>query len=165
MEIYDSSDVCRLLFNANNDFGKIDDILSNTIFSVNDIKYNQLPYLLYCVALGRYRVVEHLVLKYNVDVNCTDVNGVTPLMICAWKNFPNIAGFLIDNNADVNKVDLKQNKTALMIACDHGHLRMVKLFMKYGADMNIKTFDDITCLDLIEEKDYEIKEYFDSIKQ
>ncbi|KAI0080300.1 ankyrin [Panus rudis PR-1116 ss-1] len=50
-------------------------------------------------------------------------------------------------NADVNKRD-EYGYTPLHLACDRGHLSVVKLLLEHGADRSIKDPDDLTALEL-----------------
>ena len=45
---------------------------------------------------------------------------------------------LIKNGADINKAD-KYQSTPFYIACQNGHLEVVKLLLKNGADINKAT--------------------------
>jgi hypothetical protein len=53
---------------------------------------------------------------------------------------------LLDEGVDVN-TKFRYNATALIYACDHGHLEVVKVLLDHGADLNVKdTFYGFTPL-------------------
>ena len=82
--------------------------------------------------------VEDIEEYVNKDtVNAVNTNGNTPLMVAIGRNkfFTDIAEFLIKNGADVNAKN-NYNSTPLTIACESGNIKMVKLLVKYGADVN-----------------------------
>ena len=70
-------------------------------------------------------------------VNATNTNGNTPLMVAVGRSklSTDIAEFLIKNGADVNAKN-NYNSTPLTIACESGNIKMVKLLVKYGTDVN-----------------------------
>ena len=82
--------------------------------------------------------VEDIEEYVNKDtVNAINTNGNTPLMVAVGRSklSTGIAEFLIKNGADVNAKN-NYNSTPLTIACESGNINMVKLLVKYGADVN-----------------------------
>ena len=100
-----------------------------------------------------------LILKAGLDVNCKDKDGNTPLSILAntshvieldlWRTDPwlenIIVNSLIDHGTNVN---VKNNigMTPLMQASQYNNEDLVKLLLKNGADINLKS--EMTAYDL-----------------
>ena len=60
---------------------------------------------------------------------------MTALMLAAQGGHTNIVQYLLDEGADVNKLDA-YGSSALMYASSHGHTETVRLLLSYGADVN-----------------------------
>ncbi|KAJ0419187.1 hypothetical protein BJY00DRAFT_324533 [Aspergillus carlsbadensis] len=118
-------------------------------------------------AMGNYTITQQL-LDNNSDVSVTDTDGLTPLMIAsfygrleivtllgadqqtalhwaAFRSHVHIAGFLLDNGADLTLRDLEAGSpevvkllldrgTPLISAVMYGHQEVLKLLLEYGAD-------------------------------
>lgn len=89
---------------------------------------------------GNLKLVKHF-LERGVDVNATDENGFTPLMMAASEDQPEIAQLLIDKGAKVNFVNA-QGWTALTEAADEGALATAKVLLNAGADAHLKIKND-----------------------
>jgi len=83
---------------------------------------------------GRTGVVESL-LDRGADVNITDVEGRTPLMLAAFRGRTPVMRLLLDRSADPNAADNK-GYTALMMAAFKGHPAATELLIDRGADVN-----------------------------
>ena len=71
---------------------------------------------------------------------------MTALMLAAQCGHTNIIQYLLDEGADVNKLDERGGST-LMYASSHGHTETVRLLLNYGADVNTQmTADGRTAL-------------------
>ena len=72
------------------------------------------------------------------DVNSQDVNGMTLLMwVCQTGNVGIVEG-LLKRGADTEKAGLHDNyggHSALDFACSYGHMEILKLLVKYGANI------------------------------
>lgn len=87
-------------------------------------------------ANGRLDVVKEL-LKSNAEtkINITDNNGMTPLMEAVCKNQLEVVRYLISQGAD-QKLEEKENGTAFHLACTHGSLELLQLFLTANDDVN-----------------------------
>ena len=75
----------------------------------------------------------------NIDVNCTNNIGSSPLMLACTANFDTV-NLLLEYYADVNQENI-YGYTPLMMACIHNYkedsLNIVKLLLESGADVNV----------------------------
>ena len=80
-----------------------------------------------------------MLLSLEADLNTSNSNGVTPLMIACVRGNSRIATLLLQARANINQLD-NRGWTALMCAClsDTPLNDLVRLLIEYGADINIK---------------------------
>ena len=115
------------------DFEKIKNLLST------GIEMDGSDSLILAIHLGNIKIVKLLV-AHGADINLAEVgNGDTPLMRAAWKGFDNIVKFLLEEGAQINKVN-KYGWTALMLAATEGRVKVVKHLLEKGADPKIVGF-------------------------
>ena len=81
--------------------------------------------------------VKHAIIKLKADIN-QPRHGMTPLMITVFYNEKDIARFLINRNAQINKRGFSHNHTALSIAVEKNYYDMAKILIRAGADINLK---------------------------
>jgi len=74
----------------------------------------------------------------GADLNWSDSNGRTPLLIAAKEGTVTVLKLLVEAGANVNQASTKGH-TALYKAAKYGNLEIVKLLLKYGADSSKKT--------------------------
>lgn len=82
---------------------------------------------------GRTELVRQL-LSRDVDVNCSDDSGVTPLMGAAFEGRTEVAELLLRRQADVNVKD-KSGQTALGHAAAKGHIQLMRILLEKGAHL------------------------------
>lgn len=90
------------------------------------------------VDLNQYEIAVNL-LRSGADPNARDKYGMTPLHKAAIFNRVNIAGLLIDNNADLNALAPKYGYifvAPVHLAAEAGAADMIDLLAESGADMN-----------------------------
>ncbi|AKI79758.1 hypothetical protein QJ850_gp029 [Acanthamoeba polyphaga mimivirus] len=86
--------------------------------------------------------------KYGADVNITDSNNNTALLIATKTGKGNNMYFinlLLDLGADVNIQNIQMN-TCLTLAIELNNLEMIKLFLEHDADVNITDYNGDNCL-------------------
>ncbi len=84
---------------------------------------------------GLLEPIKFLVEKKNFDVNAQDRNGGAPLLYAIRHNDIEVAKYLLENGA---KQLYGWMVYPIHDACDEGHIEMVKLLVKHGADVNAK---------------------------
>lgn len=97
-----------------------------------------------------------LVLAQNSLIEGADVNGIddlkkpttTPLLKAVEHKRYEIVSLLLTNNADVNQRRPSDFQTSLMIAAKNNDLRMTKILVGHGADVNLETLKGQTALHL-----------------
>ncbi|XP_009459670.1 PREDICTED: palmitoyltransferase ZDHHC13 [Nipponia nippon] len=93
-------------------------------------------------------IVAYLISK-GQNIDTTDFNGQTPLMLAAQKAIgPEPTRFLLKFNPSLNAVDNVQKNTALHWAITSGNTSAVDLLLEAGASLDIKNVKGETPLDL-----------------
>ncbi|NXX76393.1 ZDH13 Palmitoyltransferase, partial [Urocolius indicus] len=93
-------------------------------------------------------IVAYLISK-GQNVDTTDLNGQTPLMLAAQKALgPEPTRFLLKFNPSLNAVDNVQKNTALHWAVTSGNISAVDLLLEAGASLDVKNGKGETPLDL-----------------
>ena len=88
-----------------------------------------------------------LLLKQGININCTNSDGATALMLAVFNSHHNIASFLIKNQIDVNTQD-QGGFNALMLACEaqSAHINTIKQIIEKGANINSESNRSSTAL-------------------
>ena len=89
----------------------------------------------------------NILLSEGTDINQTNRNGDTPLMIAAKIGNLRILDIILSHNPDINKYN-KAGKTALIIAAESGQLNVVEKLLAHNADVSLKDSNDYTALTL-----------------
>ena len=115
-------------------------LLADERIDVNFQLSNGCNALIYCSLLGHTQIVE-LLLKEKVDLNTKAGNGINALIAACVLKTENskIVQLLLEAGADPNAESLSNVgwTTALVSACQKGHLRSVQLLLEANADPNI----------------------------
>ena len=107
-------------------------------------KYNATALMIAC-HLSHANAI-HVLLKAGSDVNIADKNGMTCLMYAvAAHSSEEVLQAILDHAAEVNATD-KDNATALILACQMGHVDAIHVLLKVGFDANIAYKNGNTCL-------------------
>ncbi|NXA72800.1 ZDH13 Palmitoyltransferase, partial [Thryothorus ludovicianus] len=100
------------------------------------VLFQHMPIIAYLIAKGQ-----------NIDT--TDFNGQTPLMLTAQKAMgPEPMRFLLKFNPSLNAVDNVQKNTALHWAIASGNASAVDLLLEAGASLDVKNIKGETPLDI-----------------
>lgn len=80
--------------------------------------------------------VVNIITNGDVDVNCVDEHGMSPLQHACYKGDLPIAKYLIENGADVNQNEHEHGYTSLMFAALGGHTAVLSLLLEHDANVN-----------------------------
>lgn len=99
-------------------------------------------------------------LKMGVNINTTNIDGLTALhQACIDANIEMVK-FLVENNADINSQD-NEGWTPLHAAVSVGNLEVSKYLIGKGARLNICNNDSDLPIDLCDASNTQIKEFLD----
>ena len=96
--------------------------------------------LMFAAFNGHSDIVLKLIEKGTV-VDRRDLMGRTALLYAATGPFPETVSILLDKGAQPNVVDSDEHFSPLMHAAAEGHMSVVKILLKAGADMTLKDVD------------------------
>ena len=89
----------------------------------------------WAAASGHTEMVNYLVDECEIDVNCTDKFGLTPVSHASRAGKEDMVALLVGKSADVSIPDESGN-TALHYACSRGILGMVQKIIEAGANID-----------------------------
>ncbi len=96
--------------------------------------------------------ITRLLLKNGAKVDAQGSNTNTPLNNAILTNKPELINLLITHKANLNKQTPTKKNTALHIAIIKGHLEAAKALMDAGCDLSLKNSNNLTALQLAQEK-------------
>lgn len=91
-------------------------------------------------------IIEFLI-KHGANVDAADANGATPIFYAIKRNHfvrtvSKSAVLLLEAGANVNAKN-QRGKTPLHLACELGNVHNVQILLKYGADVNLRCFNNM----------------------
>jgi uncharacterized protein len=92
-------------------------------------------------AFNGHSDVLHYLIENGAVVDQRDMMDRTALLYGATGPFPETVKILLDKGANPNALDSNEHFSPLMHAAAEGHLEVVKLLLKYGADRSLKDID------------------------
>jgi len=100
-----------------------------------------------------YTELVRKLLAFGANPNIRNKNGITPLMDATVSAVPEIASLLVCYGADVNAAEYGKyhKRTALMWAAEKGQLEIVRILLFAKPDLQKKTTDGKTAMDLAKE--------------
>ncbi|CAI9728614.1 ankyrin repeat RF_0381 isoform X3 [Octopus vulgaris] len=104
--------------------------------------------LILAVDQGHLQIVQYIINSKGNNVNCRDVNGITPLHYASKNGLLMFVKIFVENGADVNAKD-KRLKTPLHEAFFYGHDRIANYLVEAGADLH--------CLDDVQMSPFDYK--------
>lgn len=106
--------------------------------------------LMIAVAKGQTACVDRLIAA-GANVNIEGADGITPLMMCAEKDFALNA--LIEAGAEINRASKRTGDTPLLLAVRCNAKQMVKTLLEKGADVTVANRSGETVLSIALEKE------------
>uniref|UniRef100_A0A3B3I3E4 Ankyrin repeat and sterile alpha motif domain containing 6 n=1 Tax=Oryzias latipes TaxID=8090 RepID=A0A3B3I3E4_ORYLA len=98
---------------------------------------------------GNSQLVKEILEEDPAQVNSSNQEGATPLMIAAVSGQLEVVQLMVEKNADIDKQDGVHGWTALMQATYHGNKEVVKYLLSQGADVNLRAKNGYTAFDLV----------------
>ncbi|XP_037890056.1 transient receptor potential channel pyrexia [Glossina fuscipes] len=135
--LWDSKEIEKTLSQANN-AEEILNMIKNTkctelVIAQSDVQLA----LLYCSLHGYLEYVSYLLDHCDIDPNCCDSRGRTPLHFACYRGNAYIAKVLLDHGADPNCWDAKKQVTPLHCAASAKSVECILLLLKRKAHINI----------------------------
>ncbi|NXY87582.1 ANKS6 protein, partial [Alcedo cyanopectus] len=107
------------------------------------------PDVFHALKLGNFQLVKEIVEEDPSQVNISNVDGASPLMMAAVAGQLPLTQLLVEKHADIDRQDSVHGWTALMQATYHGNKEVVKYLLNQGADVNLRAKNGYTAFDLI----------------
>uniref|UniRef100_A0A8C2ZRF7 Ankyrin repeat and sterile alpha motif domain containing 6 n=1 Tax=Cyclopterus lumpus TaxID=8103 RepID=A0A8C2ZRF7_CYCLU len=107
------------------------------------------PDVFSALKLGNSQLVKEILEEDPTQVNSSNQEGASPLMMAAVSGQLEVVQLMVEKNADINKQDGVHGWTALMQATYHGNKDIVKYLLGQGADVNLRAKNGYTAFDLV----------------
>lgn len=107
------------------------------------------PDVFHALKLGNAQLVKEIVEEDASQVNASNADGASPLMMAAVSGQLEVVQLLVEKHADVDRRDSVHGWTALMQATYHGNKEVVKFLLNQGADVNLRAKNGYTAFDLV----------------
>uniref|UniRef100_A0A3Q3H2Q1 Ankyrin repeat and sterile alpha motif domain containing 6 n=1 Tax=Labrus bergylta TaxID=56723 RepID=A0A3Q3H2Q1_9LABR len=107
------------------------------------------PDVFSALKLGNSQLVKEILEEDPTQVNSSNQEGATPLMMAAVSGQLEVVQLMVEKKADIDKQDGVHGWTALMQATYHGNKDIVKYLLGQGADVNLRAKNGYTAFDLV----------------
>uniref|UniRef100_A0A4W6G1H9 Ankyrin repeat and sterile alpha motif domain containing 6 n=1 Tax=Lates calcarifer TaxID=8187 RepID=A0A4W6G1H9_LATCA len=107
------------------------------------------PDVFSALKLGNSQLVKEILEEDPTQVNSSNQEGASPLMMAAVSGQLEVVQLMVEKNADIDKQDGVHGWTALMQATYHGNKDIVKYLLNQGADVNLRAKNGYTAFDLV----------------
>jgi ankyrin repeat protein len=124
---------------ARGDLATVEEMITQNLFSVDDIAYEESRTALFFAAENGHLEVVNFLIRNKANVNLTDDFRHTPLFVSAGEGNVEVVKSLISNNAMVDRCDY-HGFTSLMHASLGGHTEVVKILLLNKAELEREAF-------------------------
>ncbi|XP_077592042.1 ankyrin repeat and SAM domain-containing protein 6 [Stigmatopora nigra] len=107
------------------------------------------PDVFSALKLGNSQLVKEILEEDSNQVNSSNQEGASPLMIAAVSGQLEVVQLMVEKKAEIDKQDGVHGWTALMQATYHGNKDVVKYLLGQGADVNLRAKNGYTAFDLV----------------
>lgn len=117
--------------------------------------------LYFATLYNHTRIVELLLKKYKALADLSTFDGSTPLHAACERGLTDVVQLFIQAQANIN-AKMNDGTTALMFACQNGHLPIVRMLISTGqCNIPVQRLDGVTALFLVVQHGHEtIFDYF-----
>lgn len=112
---------------------------------ISKLTFQERSELLYCSSRSGYVEMTKILIESGVDVNWSDQDGNTSLLISSQHRHTEIVGMLRDAGADVNLVN-RDGSSPLLFAVQCGNTETVGILLGAGANVNLSNVNGISPL-------------------
>jgi ankyrin repeat protein len=135
VDIRDNHGFTPLSEAARGNHASIVQLLLNHGASINTLSnYGCTPLLVACVR--NHASIVHLLLDHGADANIGNGKGSTPLL--GALNQPSMVELLLQHGADANARDTGNGNTPLFVAIEWDCTAVLRLLLRFGADINVQ---------------------------
>jgi ankyrin repeat protein len=89
------------------------------------------------VLRGHYSISEALIKHRDIDIDLSDANAYTPLLIAAERGRPNETRLLLEHGADSTK-GIRGGINAVILSVVNGHREVFNVLQEHGVDLNVR---------------------------
>jgi ankyrin repeat protein len=116
-----------LMASSRQGYIKIVDLLIKYGANINQLDKEGFSALVFAAGYSENSKVTSTLIKNGADINSKTITGTTPLSLAIWFGLTENVKLLVDNNAEctIDKWTIN-NKTALDVAKDRGHMDIIK---------------------------------------
>jgi ankyrin repeat protein len=121
--------------------------------SIDELNSNMLiygdPLLVNAIYNNQFEIIQYLI-AVDADINLAGKNS-TPLITAIDLEYEDIATFLINKGADVNKKDNKNNSplSKAIFKYNDGESKLIELLLEKGANPRQELSANYSCLELV----------------
>ena len=137
----DNDECCPLRWASENGSIDVFEYFSEKGGDVYSMSNRRRTCLYYAARHGRIKLCKLLVGKYEIDVNCKENDGYTPLLEASSNGKTDVVEYLVEKGGNVySKTNKKQN--CLHLASLNGEISLCKLLVeKYQINVNLEDID------------------------
>jgi ankyrin repeat protein len=85
-------------------------------------------------------------ISYGGNINCQDVNGITPLMFAVIYGNLELLLYLLQLNANID-IQNHKKQTALMLSIEYGHPDIMMILINSQASLTIRDVNNLRAID------------------
>lgn len=125
--------------------------ISSKSRSNKQIQFSEPTLFLAACASGDYDEIDRLLRDCQVDINVSNVDGLTALHYACIDDNPQLVRHLLQAGANVNAVD-NEGWSVLHATASCGHVEVAEILLQFGADSSLVNADGELPIDLADDK-------------
>jgi hypothetical protein len=124
---------------------------ANRSMTVKQIQFSEPTLFLAACASGDYDEIDRLLRDCRVDINVSNVDGLTALHYACIDDNPPLVRHLLQAGANVNAVD-NEGWSVLHATASCGHVTVAETLLQFGADPSLVNVDGELPIDLADDE-------------